>query len=121
MQIAFDKSEESVVKSKGLGIFSGCVKKFNYELKPPLNGWAKLKLSNNSETKNKYSFLQDKRVYFTHSYYCQTEKRDEIAYIKHNNFMYSALTIKDNFIGLQFHPEKSGPAGIEILEQILSN
>ena len=35
--------------------------------------------------------------------------------------MYSALTIKDNFIGLQFHPEKSGPAGIEILEQILSN
>lgn len=121
MQIAFDKSEESILNLKGLGIFSGTVKKFDQELNPPLNGWAKLQLGDEILLKDKYSFLNDKRVYFTHSYYCETKKNDEIAYIKHKNFMYSALTIKENFIGLQFHPEKSGPAGIEILEKILVN
>ena len=35
--------------------------------------------------------------------------------------MYSAIVIKNNFIGLQFHPEKSGPAGLEILDRILNN
>ena len=121
MQIAFEKSEESIVNSEGLGIFKGCVKKINYKLRPPLNGWAKLQLGNNINFKNNYNFLKNKRKYFTHSYYCETDTRNEIAYINHNKFMYSAFIIKDNFIGLQFHPEKSGPAGIEILEKVLSN
>ncbi len=121
MQIAFDQSEESVVNSKGLGIINGRVKKIDDKHNPPLNGWSKLKLSNDIELKEKYNYFENRRVYFTHSYYCETNKNNEIAYINHKKFMYSAIVIKNNFIGLQFHPEKSGPAGLEILDRILNN
>lgn len=119
MQLACNSSEESIFNINGLGILDGEVKKISSDYKPPLNGWTKLKLCEHIISDEKYNFLSNKRVYLTHSYYCDIKNNDSLALIKHDNFEYTAVVRKDNFIGLQFHPEKSGKEGIEILKKIL--
>ncbi len=119
MQIACNSSEESNFNKNGLGIINGEVKKILSEYKPPLNGWSRLKLCKHITADEKYNFFLNKRVYLTHSYYCNIRKNDSLAFINHNNFEYIAVARKDNFIGLQFHPEKSGKEGLEILKKIL--
>lgn len=58
-------------------------------------------------------------VYFVHSYY-PTLGPDTIATCRHGQTLFSAALRYENFYGTQFHPEKSGAAGAQILHNFLS-
>lgn len=105
MQLLCNYSREN--NTPGLCIFNTVVKKFPTVLKVPHVGWNSVK--QNGETYD---------AYFVHSYYAElcTETTAETNYI----FPFSAALRKDNFYGVQFHPEKSADAGEAVLKQFLA-
>lgn len=128
MQLFFDESEEFNV-CKGLGYISGKVislQRINSQFveKIPHNGWAELKENDIGISWNKSIFKDIKAndsVYFTHSYVGDTaQKKDILAYCKFGNSFITAAVQKQNIIGCQFHPEKSGEVGLKILERFIS-
>jgi glutamine amidotransferase len=122
LQLLCNSSEEG--NTKCLGIFDSVVKKFddsvfqNKNLVPykiPHMGWNTIdKLSSplmQGVAENSY-------VYFVHSYYAQISS-ETIANTDYIN-PFSAAMHKDNFYGVQFHTEKSGLAGEQILKNFLN-
>ena len=116
MQLLFTKSEE-FGKTKGLNLFQGKVKKINTNNKKvPHIGW------NNIKKKNRFFLpkkVLTKKFYFTHSFYCEPKNINDIhTETKYDNLIFCSSVIKKNIIGTQFHPEKSGEAGLTILKEI---
>jgi len=112
MQLMCKHSEEGDVKC--LGIIDSEVKRFNNGLKIPHMGWNTIsKLE--SEIFN-FSPKQE-QVYFVHSYYVPENKYTIASTDYGVNF--SAAIQKDNFYAVQFHTEKSGDIGEQILKQFL--
>ena len=106
MQLLFEKSEEGYVN--GLGYLPGTVKKITGTLPVPHLGWNKLESSLPS--------LQGD-VYFIHSYKVDTDE-NIVATATYGDPVV-AIVQKDQLIGIQFHPEKSGDLGLKILDQAL--
>jgi imidazole glycerol-phosphate synthase subunit HisH len=113
MQLMCAKTEEG--NEEGLGIFQAHVKKFEPLQKVPHMGWNTVDYSHSPFIEE---FQLSEWYYFVHSFYAEisSETIGKTDYI--NSF--SAVMHKDNFIGCQFHPEKSGPAGKKFLQQFLS-
>lgn len=114
MQLMFEGSEEG--DTEGLGIFPGTLKKFDEkEAKVPHMGWNTF---NNQVDHPLLTNISEKEfLYYVHSYYADPIE-DTIAscnYIQD----FSAVVAKRNFMGVQFHPEKSGKAGSMILQNFL--
>lgn len=118
LQMMFESSEESPGVD-GLGIFRGsCVKipkKDN--IKIPHMGW------NSIETAKPSRILKDlgdnPYLYFVHSYYIKPEDEQVVsAYTEYGSRLAIAAE-KDNIFALQFHPEKSGAAGMHILKNFI--
>lgn len=110
MQLMCEQSEEG--NTKGLGIFPINTLKFPLEEKVPHMGWTQI----NQVKGDLYRGIADKGfVYFVHSYYVPVNKYTvvETEYIRN----FSASLQKNNFYACQFHPEKSGDIG----QQVLSN
>jgi imidazole glycerol-phosphate synthase subunit HisH len=114
MQLMCDSSEEGNTKS--LGIFPMEVKRFQVDLKIPQIGWNHIwdLKSNLFEGIEEKSFM-----YFVHSYYVP-ENKFSIANSDYG-INFSAAINKDNFYACQFHPEKSGNIGQQILKNFLEN
>ncbi len=110
MQLMCAHTEEGNID--GLGIFDLPVKAFSDKLKVPHMGWNKLE-----ETKGLLSDLEE-YVYFVHSYFVP-ENEYSIANCNYGT-RFSAALQKDNFYACQFHPEKSGKIGEEILKRFLN-
>lgn len=113
MQLMCRHSEEN--DTTGLGIFDLDVKKFPAKGIVPHMGW-----NNLEEVKGKLfeKFDTGDDIYFVHSYYAPVN-RQTVATC--NYIMpFSAALHEGNFYGTQFHPEKSGEAGSNILKQFLS-
>ena len=108
MHVLFDRSDEQ--DTECMKIISGDVKKFNsdYGFKVPQMGW------------NKVTFLKeqtkdlDDHYYFANSYYSQIFNQT-IATAEHS-VLFTAAIQKNNFLGCQFHPEKSSFAGRKFLK-----
>ena len=112
MQLMCTYSEEG--KTTGLGIFDADVKRFDNSVKVPQIGWNKIdKLSTPLFTR----VSNGEYVYLVHSYYVP-ECEDEIARSEYG-VDYSVALHRDNFYGVQFHPEKSGKTGEQILKNFL--
>lgn len=113
LQLLFEESEESP-GVKGLGIFKGKIVKIpdKHGLKIPHMGW------NNIETTKPSKLLfGNPYVYFVHSYYLSCEEENLVsAYTEYGEKLAVAVE-KDNIFAMQFHPEKSGEAGMEILRK----
>lgn len=113
MQLMCTHTEEN--NTLGLNIFNTRVKRFPNTVKVPQIGW-------NTIFKTKTELFKKSNendyMYFVHSFYaeCNTET---IAYTKYHNEYASALQ-KNNFYGVQFHPEKSSTAGAQILQNFLN-
>lgn len=114
LQLMFEGSEESP-NVDGLGIFKGkCVKIPDCGLKIPHIGW------NNIELAKESKILSEDYVYFVHSYYLTTPEPEIIsAYTDYGKRLAVAVE-RDNVFAVQFHPEKSGGAGMEILKRFMS-
>jgi glutamine amidotransferase len=110
MQLLFDYSEED--KTTCLKIIPGRVKKFTGIMKIPQMGWNRVSLEKSSQLfKN---IKTNDYFYFVHSYYCEP-KNKIITGITNYNCEFPSAIQKDNFYGVQFHPEKSGKTGLKLL------
>lgn len=112
MQLMCAYSEEG--ETKCLGIFDLEVLKFGSENKIPKIGWNNIV---GLETPLFKKVNENEFMYFVHSYYVPLAK-ETIAQANYG-ITYSATIHKDNFYGCQFHPEKSGVAGEQILKNFL--
>lgn len=114
-QLLFEKSEEAP-GIKGLGIFKGKVSKFKNRRIPHM-GWNQISLQRRSslfEGIGNQCF-----VYFMHSFYAAPkEKEIVVATTEYGTDFCSAISSK-NIFGVQFHPEKSGKAGLRILKNFI--
>lgn len=112
LQLLFEESEESP-GVKGLGIFKGKIIKIpDTGLKIPHMGW------NSIETVKKSKILDGSPyVYFVHSYYLQTDDKELVSAYTEYGARLAVAVERDNVFAVQFHPEKSGGAGMEILKK----
>lgn len=120
MQALFEESEESP-GLKGLGIFKGKVVKFNAG-KVPQIGWNKImsiKSTEKSIKSTKKNIFKDEYMYFVNSYYIVPEDKSIIAAKTDYNGEFASAVQYKNITAVQFHPEKSGKAGIKILKRWL--
>lgn len=112
MQLMCNKTEEG--QTEGLGIFDVTVKRFSNSVKVPQMGW-------NTITNLKSSLfdgIPDKEyMYLVHSYYAENNEC-AIATTDYE-LPYASALQKNNFYGVQFHPEKSGRSGERILQNFL--
>jgi glutamine amidotransferase len=112
MQLMCNFSEEG--NTKGLGIFNVDVKRFSNAVKVPQMGWNVI-----ADLKSPlFKGIKDQEfMYLVHSFYAE-QCADSIATTTYEVPYASALQ-KDNFYGVQFHPEKSGVEGAQILKNFL--
>lgn len=112
MQLMCNFTEEG--NTKGLGIFDVTVKRFSNNVKVPQMGWNVIK-----ELKSQiFSGIKENEfMYLVHSYYA--ELCEETIAKTDYKLEYSSALQKDNFYGVQFHPEKSGNEGAKILENFI--
>ncbi len=112
MQLLFEKSEENP-GAKGLAVFKGRCLKFK-KVKVPQMGWNQVKFQKES---NLFKGIKKGTFfYFMHSFYVEPlDKNIIIAKTNYGRDFCSAVGLK-NIFGVQFHPEKSGKVGIQILK-----
>jgi glutamine amidotransferase len=129
MQLLFDESDEFGVTA-GLGLISGRVieiprfNKLGVVQKIPHIGWNRLIPAGDSNSWN-LNLLKDIRnhdsVYFVHSFMgVPTNESDRIANCVYGGHNIAAVVHRENIMGCQFHPEKSGDIGLKILRSFLN-
>jgi len=116
MEMFFEKSEEG--KEQGLSVINGEVVLLPNTMKVPHMGWNSLDI----ERQNKFLEGVDNGswVYFVHSYMIKTKETGLIAANADYGIKVPAVIQQKNFIGTQFHPEKSGEIGSLLLSNFLS-
>jgi glutamine amidotransferase len=111
MQWMFESSAEAP-GIKGLGLFSGVCRRFAENVKSPHVGWNSLACHDGSRLLR--GIPSGSFVYFTHSYSAPVVTAT-VARCEYGG-EFSAAVEQDNLFGVQFHPEKSGPLGLKLLE-----
>ena len=115
MQLLFEESDE-VAPTKGLGIFTGRIQRFEGVSRIPHMGWNNLELQNTPDWLNEQALPEARHVYFVHSFYASNMNQEElVAYADYENVQVPGIVAKNNFTGMQFHPEKSGQFGVHLL------
>jgi glutamine amidotransferase len=116
MQLLFDSSDE-VRLSPGLGLIPGKVERIQTELKLPHIGWNALRFQTPCPL---FAGLDEGcYVYFVHSYCAVAEKEENVTAVTDHGTEVVAAVQKGNVFGSQFHPEKSGDVGLEILKNFV--
>ena len=119
MQLLLDKSSEDG-EHRGLGLISGPVEKlkpskFQFE-KIPSVGWHSINFKDAPD----FNCLNQKKFFFVHSYHAlPTDFDDILATYRRGEKNIVAAVKKDNLIGFQFHPERSGKLGLNLLKKAL--
>ena len=114
LQSLFETSEESP-ESRGLGLFPGTVKRFTGDIRIPHMGWNSL--SAVRETRLLKGLKNEPYAYFAHSFYVPVMEATAATCTYAQP--YTALLELQNIFGVQFHPEKSGPVGLQIVKNFL--
>ena len=118
MQLLFEKGFEGLERS-GLGLLKGNIVKMKDDkennIKIPHIGWNNLIYNKKDELFN--SIEEGKFVYYVHSYFAQGYKdEDLVAYSEYGENKIPGVVRCKNVMGAQFHPEKSGTVGLDILK-----
>ncbi|HNQ53928.1 MAG TPA: imidazole glycerol phosphate synthase subunit HisH [Methanothrix sp.] len=116
MQVLFQESEESP-GAPGLGWIAGKVIRLPDGVMIPQMGWNSLAILRRSEMLDGIS--DGDMFYFVHSYYTRPEDDSVIAATTEHGVEVTAAIQKDNLFATQFHPEKSGPKGLQILKNFV--
>ena len=119
MQLLGNKSEEG--KLSGLALIPFECKKFSFEdksLKIPHMGWDIV------DFRKQHPLLEglmgQQRYYFVHSYYAVCENSDNVLMTCDYGIEFACSVVKDNVIGVQFHPEKSHDFGLALLTNFVN-
>lgn len=115
LQLLYESSEETP-GVEGLGILKGKILKIpeQKDLKIPHMGWNSLHLQNDGRLFR--GIEQNPYVYFVHSYYLKAEEEKTVKATTEYSVNIHASVEKDNVFACQFHPEKSGDLGLQILK-----
>lgn len=107
MQVLFSESEENPVV-KGLDVFKGKVVRFKKVKKIPHIGW--------NEISSQWPVVSGQKFYFIHSYYVVPQDKNIIyGETEYDAETFTSIIKEGNLLAVQFHPEKSGEAGLEFL------
>lgn len=113
MQLLCKFSDEG--NTKGLGIFDVDVVRFSNDVKVPQIGWNQIRSLKSELFKN---LTENEFMYLVHSYYAPL--CEEAIATSDYGIEYTSALQKDNFYGVQFHPEKSSIAGEVVLRNFLN-
>lgn len=117
MQLLFEESVE-VTPTKGLGIFKGSIERFTNVSRIPHMGWNDLQLTGTPSFIGELELPKERHVYFVHSFLATNIAQGElVAFADYEGVKVPGIVAKDNYTGMQFHPEKSGTCGMFLLEQ----
>jgi imidazole glycerol-phosphate synthase subunit HisH len=124
LQMLFERSEEG--NAAGLGVFAGQVKRFaakdmhdsaGHKLKVPHMGW------NQVHQPIAHPLWQDivdnERFYYVHSYYVCPDDATLVTGVTAYPNSFTCAIAKDNLFAVQFHPEKSAKAGLQLLRNFV--
>jgi len=116
IQVILEESEESP-GIEGLGLLRGGCRRFRGKLKVPHIGWNTVKKTRDTP------LLDDIRdgeyFYFVHSYYVEPEDHGAVAAETEYMVKFPSVVADGNIFATQFHPEKSGDAGLRILKNFV--
>ena len=117
LQLFFERSDESEHDVKGLSLLPGEIVRFPEKegYKIPHMGWNSLKI--NPDSKLLKGIPEDTYVYFVHSYYLQAENEADVAATTDYVVNIHAAAEHENIFATQFHPEKSGEVGLNMLRR----
>lgn len=127
LQMLFEHSEEG--NAAGLGVFKGNVKRFAAEdmfdsegakLKVPHMGWNQV-YQTGAKPHVLWQGIEDgARFYYVHSYYVQPDDEAIIAGYSTYPNKFTCAVAKNNLFAVQFHPEKSADAGLQLLSNFVN-
>ncbi len=116
MQLLFEESEEHG-RFAGLGFLPGKVRRFNIpNLIIPHTGWNRILVERSNPLL--HGLPPDSYAYFNHSYYCEVQSEDVLAYTDYG-LRYGSVVGRGSIYGAQFHPEKSQHVGLLILRNFV--
>ena len=128
LQMLFEHSEEG--DAAGLGLFKGNVKRFAAEemhdangekLKVPHMGWNQVYQSKNPHAHALWNEIDDgARFYYVHSYYVQPDNAAVVTGFSEYPKAFTSAIAQDNLFAVQFHPEKSAAAGLQMLSNFVN-
>ena len=114
LQALFEESEEAP-ELPGLGLFAGKVKRFPDDARVPHMGWNELEVKAGSKLLR--NLPERPYLYFAHSYYIPAHEHAAATCIYSEPF--TAVLEYENVYGVQFHPEKSGALGLQIVKNFV--
>jgi glutamine amidotransferase len=118
LEMLFDKSEEGVLE--GLKVLDGDVLMLpKIKVKVPHIGWNNLRIVN-TESNLLKGIPQDSWVYFVHSYHIEPQDEKLIAAVTDYGSKLPVVIERSNLFGTQFHPEKSGKIGAQIMKNFVN-
>lgn len=128
MQLLFEHSEEG--DAAGLGVFKGKVRRFphnlhdeeGHKLKVPHMGWNQVYRQQNDAGPQHamWKHIENSaRFYYVHSYYVDPVEKDLISGYSVYPTRFTSCIARDNIFAVQFHPEKSQHAGLQLLSNFV--
>lgn len=118
LEMLFDRSEEGILE--GLKILDGDVVMLpKIKVKVPHIGWNNLRIVNTGSNLLK-GIPQDSWVYFVHSYHIEPQDDKLIAAVTEYGSKLPVVIERSNLFGTQFHPEKSGKIGAQIMKNFVN-
>lgn len=110
---------------EGLGLIKGEVVQFpelSKGVKIPAIGWQEVVPTNSTEAKNLFMGITKPFFYFVHSYILKpSSPESSLADTVYGDYAYSAVVGQGNTHGTQFHPEKSGEAGLQLIQNFITS
>lgn len=119
MQLLFESSEEGGL-TEGLGLFPGTISRFpgideqGRSYKVPHMGWNQLEIHQPDQPL--MTDVKEDHVYFVHSFVVETSDSSILYATSDYHQQVPAIIGRENLVASQFHPEKSGTAGMQLLE-----
>jgi glutamine amidotransferase len=118
LEMLFDKSEEGILE--GLKVLDGDVLMLpRMKVKVPHIGWNNLRIVKTGSNLLK-GIPQDSWVYFVHSYHIEPQDEKLIAAVTEYGSKLPVVIERSNLFGTQFHPEKSGKIGAQIMKNFVN-
>jgi imidazole glycerol phosphate synthase glutamine amidotransferase subunit len=114
LQALFERSEEAPEEC-GLGLFNGEIQRFPSTARVPHMGWNEIEPRNGARLLSKLA--PHPYLYFAHSYYAPVN--EATAATCSYTVPYTAVLETRNIFGVQFHPEKSGPVGLQVVRNFV--
>ena len=115
LQLLMDWSEEG--ETPCLGVLSGSVKRLPHGLKVPHMGWNQVDLQGSSHPV--FQGVPQGHFYFVHSYYADPADPGTVLGTTDYGVQFCSVAARDNLVATQFHPEKSGPVGLQLYDNFV--